>query len=162
MQDSKQLKEEMIKEELETTRTKERQGRALPQQNHHQGTTWAASSSGESDAHHMDEEQSEGNANRPIHLHASKSSTSMRPVTAGGYGENPIIHISGDQIEMDILSRQHSGNAGQGSGEKQTRRIHPPNTPPKVASPVDDQSSDDVVLRMHPDQGNELSSDYKT
>jgi len=122
----------------------------------------------------MDEEEGEENPNRRTARHASKSSKSMRLVTAGGYGEDPISPVSSGEIEMDTLgrNRKYSANAGEGSGEKQTRRFHLPNTPPKVASPIDVHSIDDIVLPMQTDQGpepltrdrsegNEVKSDYK-
>jgi len=200
MRENKRLKQEMLKEEStiaynnsysESPRTEGGYGAALPEQHHHQGhrgATYAPSSSDENegvatgimdiddmlDDRHMDEEEGEENPNRRTARHASKSSKSMRLVTAGGYGEDPISPVSTGEIEMDTLGRnkEYSGNAGEGNGEKQTRRFHLPNTPPKVASPVDVHSIDDIVLPMHTDQGpepltrdrsegNEVKSDYK-
>ena len=62
----------------------------------------------------------------------------MRLVTAGGYGEDPISPVSSGEIKMDTLgrNRKYSGNAGEGSGEKQTRRLHLSNTPPKAESEI--------------------------
>lgn len=176
MRENKRLKQEMLKEEgtigynHDYSDSESHGGEyveELPMEHH--VTPYSPSSSGHNyegvatgiressdiddmlDDRHMDEEEGEENPNRRTARHASKSSKSMRLVTAGGYGESP----SGE-IEMDILSRSNS----QGSGEvtpmlKPAKVFHLPNTPPQVLSPVEVETMDNIVLPMHTDQGPE-------
>jgi len=92
--------------------------------------------------------QEEGEVSPKRRKHASKSSRSMRLVTAGAFGE------TADDSEYELSEIHRGTGENTPSIEKQSRAVFRlPMTPPKVVSPLEVQPMDSIVLPIHTSGG---------
>jgi len=166
MRENKRLREEMLKEEGTINFNQDfsdshSQEAVFVQEfgEDHRPTPYSPSSSGPSPdeggaANRLREamgtrDQEEGEITPKKRKHASKSSRSMRLITAGAFGERS----SPREFEMTEIDKRKSGERTPSSELQPKAVFHLPMTPPKVISPSEVQPMDSIVLPIHTSGG---------
>jgi len=168
MRENKRLREEMLKEEgtvnfNQDFSDSQSQEAVFVQEfgEDHRPTPYSPSSSGPSPdeggaANRYREamgtlDHEEGETTPKKRKHASKSSRSMRLITAGAFGE--CSSPSGGEYEMTEIDKRKSGEKTPSSELPPKAVFHLPMTPPKVISPTEVQPMDAIALPIHTSGG---------